>query len=418
MTSPATNPPQPAEAPRIAPGPAVVGLPSPPKLSLGVRGRVVVADDDENLLRALSRTLERAGHHVVRLNDGRTACEQIAGMDPRDVDVVVTDISMPGADGLEVMRAAHKLDPDLPVLLMTGMPTVETAVQALERGAYRYLLKPVDPAVLLQAVEQAVDVRQSVRSLMPDTRPGFTPPSSRVRAELSGRFDAALEKLWMAFQPIVHWSEKRVHAYEALVRTEEPTLARPDNFFNAAEQLHRVQELGRTIRRAVARSAPQAPAGTLIFVNLHASDLADEELYAADSPLSSLSHRIVFEITERASLERMKDIQDRIATLRSLGYRIAVDDLGAGYAALSSLASLQPEVVKLDMSLVRGVDQEPIKQRLVASLQTLGAPLGITVVAEGVETVAERDTLVNIGCDLFQGYLFAKPARNFPSVNW
>jgi EAL domain-containing protein (putative c-di-GMP-specific phosphodiesterase class I) len=70
------------------------------------------------------------------------------------------------------------------------------------------------------------------------------------------------------------------------------------------------------------------------------------------------------------------------------------------------------------MSLVRGVDQQPIKQRLVASLQTLGGPLGIRVVAEGVETVAERDTLVGIGCDLFQGYLFAKPGRPFPAVNW
>jgi len=114
----------------------------------------------------------------------------------------------------------------------------------------------------------------------------------------------------------------------------------------------------------------------------------------------------------------MSDIQERMAALRARGYRIAVDDLGAGYAGLSSLASLQPEVVKLDMSLVRGVDQQPIKQRLVASLQTLGGPLGIRVVAEGVETQAERDTLIAIGCDLFQGYLFAKPARAFPTVNW
>jgi EAL domain-containing protein (putative c-di-GMP-specific phosphodiesterase class I)/CheY-like chemotaxis protein len=418
MSAPATIPPQPPETARtgqVVPGPAA---PVAAKAKLAVRGRIVVADDDENLLRAIARTLERAGHQVLRLKDGRSACEHIAGMDPRNVDVVVTDISMPGADGLDVMRAAHRLDPDLPVLLMTGMPTVETAVQALERGAYRYLLKPVDPEVLLQAVEQAVDVRNSVRSLMPETRPGFTPPSSRVRAELASRFEMALEHLWMAFQPIVHWSQKRVHAYEALVRTDEPTLARPDAFFSAAEQLHRVQELGRAIRREVARSAPHAPDGSLIFVNLHANDLTDEDLYAPNAPLAAISNRIVFEITERASLEGLKDIQARIATLRSLGYRIAVDDLGAGYAALSSLASLQPEVVKLDMSLVRDVDQEPIKQRLVASLQTLGAPLGITVIAEGVETMAERDTLVEIGCDLFQGYLFAQPGRDFPDVVW
>jgi EAL domain-containing protein (putative c-di-GMP-specific phosphodiesterase class I)/CheY-like chemotaxis protein len=386
--------------------------------TIAIRGRIVLADDDPDLLRALSRTLERAGHDVVRLSDGQRACEHIAGLDARDVDVVLTDISMPGCDGLEVMRAAHKLDPDLPVLFMTGMPTVETAVQALELGAYRYLLKPVDPEVLLHAVAQAVEVRHSVRALLPDTRPGLSPPSSRVRAELSGRFDNALDHLWMAFQPIVCWSERRVHAFEALVRTDEPTLARPDHLFNAAEQLHRVQELGRTIRRAVAEAAVHAPADALIFVNLHASDLLDEELYDDAAPLAPFAERIVFEITERASLEKIKDIQERMVELRKRHYRIAVDDLGAGYAGLSSLASLQPEVVKLDMSLVRGVDQQPIKQRLVASLQTLGGPLGIRVVAEGVETAAERDTLVSIGCDLFQGYLFAKPARAFPPVNW
>jgi EAL domain-containing protein (putative c-di-GMP-specific phosphodiesterase class I) len=126
----------------------------------------------------------------------------------------------------------------------------------------------------------------------------------------------------------------------------------------------------------------------------------------------------VFEVTERTSLERFRDIHDRVASLRAHGYRIAVDDLGAGYAALSSLATLQPEVVKLDMSLVRGVDRQPIKRRLVASLQTLGETLGITVIAEGVETVPERDTLVEIGCDLFQGYLFAKPGRGFPGARF
>jgi EAL domain-containing protein (putative c-di-GMP-specific phosphodiesterase class I) len=411
----------PASAPPVA-GPQApvvvpVGLHGGKEPLLALRGRILIADDDHNLLRALARTLERAGHEVIRIADGRAACEHLADLDPNDVDVVVTDITMPGADGLEVMRSAHKLDPDLPVVLMTGLPTVETAVQALERGAYRYLLKPVDPDTLTQAVANAVHLRHGLRSA-PDTRPGMSPPSSRARVELGSRFDHALSTLWMAFQPIVSWSERRVHAFEALVRTDEPALVRPEHLFQAAEQLHRVQELGRAIRTAIAQSIEHAPPGVQIFVNLHASDLADEGLYSQSAPLAAHASRIVFEITERVSLERVKDLRERIATLRSRGYRIAVDDLGAGYAGLSSLASLQPEVVKLDMSLVRGVDREPIKQRLVASLQTLGGPLGITMVAEGVETAAERDTLISIGCDLFQGYLFAQPARTFDVVRF
>jgi EAL domain-containing protein (putative c-di-GMP-specific phosphodiesterase class I) len=410
-----------ASAPPIpdpqASGVIPVGLHGGTGPRLAVRGRILIADDDQNLLRALARTLERAGHEVIRIADGRAACEHLGELDPNQVDVVVTDITMPGADGLEVMRSAHKLDPDLPVVLMTGLPTVETAVQALERGAYRYLLKPVDPDTLTQAVANAVELRHGMRAA-PDTRPGMSPPSSRARLELGSRFDHALSSLWMAFQPIVSWSERRVHAFEALVRTDEPTLVRPEHFFQAAEQLHRVQELGRGIRSAIARAIEHAPPGVQIFVNLHASDLADEGLYAPNAPLAVHAARIVFEITERVSLERVKDLREKIAALRGLGYRIAVDDLGAGYAGLSSLASLQPEVVKLDMSLVRGVDREPIKQRLVASLQTLGGPLGITMVAEGVETAAERDTLISIGCDLFQGYLFAQPGRTFDAVRF
>ena len=85
---------------RVASAPSSAGL----RASIATRGRIVIADDDADLLRALSRTLERAGHHVVRLSDGPNACDHIAKLDPRDVDVVLTDISMPGCDGLEATR--------------------------------------------------------------------------------------------------------------------------------------------------------------------------------------------------------------------------------------------------------------------------------------------------------------------------
>jgi EAL domain-containing protein (putative c-di-GMP-specific phosphodiesterase class I) len=118
----------------------------------------------------------------------------------------------------------------------------------------------------------------------------------------------------------------------------------------------------------------------------------------------------VLEVTERGRIDAVSDLNARIERLRALGYRIAVDDFGAGYAALNSFASLHPDVAKIDMALVRGVDRDPYRRTLVASVNAMCRDLGILVVAEGIETEAERATLVDLGCDLLQGFLIGMPA--------
>ena len=121
------------------------------------------------------------------------------------------------------------------------------------------------------------------------------------------------------------------------------------------------------------------------------------------------------EITERTGIDPAAG-PTRVAMLRKLGYRIAVDDLGAGYAALGALATLEPEIVKLDMSLVRDIDQHPTKRRVVAAIASLCRELGSRVVAEGVETEAERTAIIDCGIDLIQGYLLAKPMKGFQPI--
>jgi EAL domain-containing protein (putative c-di-GMP-specific phosphodiesterase class I) len=154
-----------------------------------------------------------------------------------------------------------------------------------------------------------------------------------------------------------------------------------------------------------------------LFVNLHTHDLLDEELFDRDRPLARIADRVVLEITERASLHHIGDVQSRISRLREMGFRIAVDDLGAGYAGLTSFAQLEPEVVKLDMSLVRGIHGQPTKQTLVRTMITMCHELGMKVVAEGIETCEERGAIIEAGCDLMQGYLFARPGPAFPAVS-
>lgn len=155
-----------------------------------------------------------------------------------------------------------------------------------------------------------------------------------------------------------------------------------------------------------------------LFVNLHVTDLLDPVLLSPSSPLTPIANRVVLEITERSSLDEVKDVRSRIAALRELGFSIAVDDLGAGYAGLTSFTLLEPEIVKLDMSLVRDVHQNSTKQKVVRSMTQLAKDMGCMVVGEGVECRAERDALVELGCDLLQGFLFARPGRPFPEVTW
>jgi EAL domain-containing protein (putative c-di-GMP-specific phosphodiesterase class I) len=187
----------------------------------------------------------------------------------------------------------------------------------------------------------------------------------------------------------------------------------PGVIFDAAEQLDRIVDLGRNIRAKCPTPMREAEVGAALFVNLHTRDLLDEALFDPSTELAKWASRVVLEITERAAIDDVKDIAERIARLRQMGFRIAIDDIGAGYSGLNSFATIHPDLVKLDITLVRNIDSDPMRRRLVSMLVDLCGDMNIAVVAEGVETTQERDALVELGLDLFQGYLFARPAAPF-----
>ncbi|MCG8554558.1 MAG: EAL domain-containing protein [Proteobacteria bacterium] len=237
----------------------------------------------------------------------------------------------------------------------------------------------------------------------------------RMTKWLDSLFQQALTGVYIVYQPIVQWSGRRIIGYEALVRSREPALRHPGDLLDAAEQLGRLQELGTLVRTQCTRPLHYAPNDALLFVNLHPTELLDEALYAPNSPLALMANRVVLEITERAGLDQVRDVEARIAALRAMSFRIALDDIGAGYSSLLSLVALKPDIVKLDMELVRGVDRDATKREVIGWLVGLCRKLRSAVVAEGIETSAERDTLVALGCTLLQGFLFAKPAPPFPT---
>lgn len=378
----------------------------------GRRLAILVVDDDPEFMRACVRVLTMWTYAVTSATSVEQALELAA---ENDFDVVMTDINLNGSSGLDVLRGVRTLDKDVPVILMTGGPELETARLAVEGGAQSYLIKPLSLPQLKEVLDRAIRAFQAVRR-----QRQILAVSERLAREtdlLRAQFMRAMDGLWMAFQPIVSWSNRGVVAYEALLRTTDPQLHEPVDILNVAESLGLVHELGHKTRGLIAELWAKHAELPGVFVNLHVLDLLDEALYAPDNPLASFAPQIHFEITERMALEKIPDTRDRIDRLRKLGYRIAVDDLGEGYSGLNSFATLEPDAVKLDMSLIRGIENTPTKRRMVQALASLCRELRTPLVAEGVETKAELDVLVELGADWFQGYLFARPDFPFPVPN-
>lgn len=371
--------------------------------------KILVVDDDPIVLRVLEASLAGAGHVVTTVGSAEEARAMID-----HADVVVSDDNLPGMRGRALLASMRASGIRTPFILVTGTPSVAGVVDAFESGATSYLSKPVRTEDLLRKVARASHV------LVPhgtaDDEGTVAGPTADRR--LHDALDRALASLRVVFQPICCLSGKQLFGYEALMRSSEPSLPHPGAVLEAAEALGRLHEVGRRVRALSAAAFVDAPAEALLFVNLHPLDLTDEELYADGEPLAAMTDRVVLEITERADFRLIADGRSRLERLRARGFRLAVDDLGTGYSGLASLVDLDPEVIKIDMGLVRDIDRDERKRRIVGSLVRLCGELGRLVTAEGVERREELDVLRELGCDLVQGYLLAAPAAPFPDIRW
>jgi EAL domain-containing protein (putative c-di-GMP-specific phosphodiesterase class I)/CheY-like chemotaxis protein len=378
--------------------------------------RILLVDDQPSVLRSMARVLALRGYTIETATNGLDAIRLVA---TTDFDVVVSDIAMPEMDGIRLLREIRAHDLYVPVILMTGEPTVDTAVKALEYGAIHYLTKPFQLPLLESMLEKAIGLRKmtDVRLRAAEAL-GQDPPHAADRSGLETSFQRMLGTLWVAFQPIVDAVSTQCVGYEALLRSDEPSLPHPAAVLEAAKRLGQLETVGRAMRDRVAEMFGGEGRPELLFVNLHIADLLDPHLLSPNSALSKLAPQVVLEITDRAIIDGITDVSGRIAALRELGYRVAIDDLGAGYSGLTTYALVEPDFIKLDMDLIRNIDKMPIQQHIVRSVVGLCEDMGNTVVVEGVETLAEYETLRELGCRLFQGFLFGRPGPGFPQSHW
>ena len=214
-----------------------------------------------------------------------------------------------------------------------------------------------------------------------------------------------------AFQPIVRPSIGEAYGYEALVRgpNEEP----PWFLFERVEGKDKAQ-FEQAINETAFSYSHLLGNTDLLFVNVTPENLLlDQGEYLLDlcgrNPDQVKPTQIVLELSEQGLQRDMRLLSRTLNRLRSVGFTIAMDDFGAGSAGLNSLIDVDPDIIKLDMHLVRTIHESGVRQALIKSVLNFADALGILVLAEGVETNEEYDYLRKLGIDLFQGFLFARP---------
>ena len=229
------------------------------------------------------------------------------------------------------------------------------------------------------------------------------------------------EEVRTVVHPIVRLSDLAVIGYEALARGPVGgEFERPDKLFAVAYDADLVFKLERLCRKRAMQVARDLPDEKLFFLNIEPEAVADPELREMVfstllSDLGMTPDRIVLEITERCAIDDFRAFRATLEYLRAVGFAIAVDDGGAGYSSLQCLAEVRPEWLKIDMSLIRGIDTDKVRESLVASLVAFCERIGVKLVAEGIETEPELDAVKRLGVEYGQGFLFSLPVDPYPA---
>jgi EAL domain-containing protein (putative c-di-GMP-specific phosphodiesterase class I) len=379
----------------------------------------LVVDDHAPNLALFERILRKAGANQVHVTmDPRSVVALYSSVQP---DLVLLDLHMPGMDGVAVMEAIRQATPDndfVPVIVLTADATSEARDRVLTAGASDFLTKPVDRAEVVLRVRNLLHTRAlhgRLRAHNANLQAEIAErdaAADRAQAEASTRRQRIKRVLdsdapRIVFQSIAQLDPRRTIGYEALARFDHEPIRPPDLWFADAADVGLGVELELAALRAALQQLPSLDADAFLTLNISPATAITPQLTAllARHP----QHRLVLEITEHAQVENYDRLLDALSRLRTAGVRLAVDDAGAGYASLQHILRLCPDIIKLDTTLVRDINHDPIKRALASSLVTFARDIGSIITAEGIETAEELDTLVDLGVPWGQGYHLGRP---------
>ena len=379
--------------------------------------RVLVADDDDLVRDTLTAIInEDPAFDVVAVaSDADAAIAKVMKTQP---DLALLDVRMPGGGGERAAQVIAETAPGVRLIALSAYEDEQTIRAMIAAGAHGYLTKGTDPEQMLDSLKRVVN-GESV----------FTPSSSgsvmrgyarsnqqleaqrRERKRREQRILQACEPGHMrsVFQPIVDLRTGEVEMYEALTRFNPDYGMNPQEWFEVAADLGMCKVLEAA---ALARAAEAIEAAgreeIVVSVNVSPETLLDSGM--TEYLLAFAPDRTVVELTEHARILNYSAVKAAADKLHKGGARFAIDDAGAGFASLRHILDLMPDLIKLDISLVRSIDTDTPRRALAVGLCAFAKEIGAKIVAEGIETREEFDTLSALGVDYGQGYFLARPA--------
>ncbi len=213
-----------------------------------------------------------------------------------------------------------------------------------------------------------------------------------------------------AFQPIVDIRSKTIFAHEALVRGPNG-----EGALSVLNQVTNSYQFDQACRVKAVKTASEINLEGYLSINFMPNAVYNPErciqtTFEAAEKYNFDTKKIIFEFTEQELMEDIKHISNIMEAYSKMGFKTALDDFGAGYAGLNFIADCEVDIIKIDMGLIRDIDQSKSRQAIVKAVTRMCEELNIQIIAEGIETVGERDVLASYGINLFQGYLFCKPS--------
>ncbi|MFN2468383.1 MAG: EAL domain-containing protein [Gaiellaceae bacterium] len=378
---------------------------------------VIVADDQPELRELLAELISSVDSlRLVGL--AADADEAIALALRHRPDVALVDCSMPGGGGAGAATGIAAVSPATRLVAYSGYSDRTSVLEMLRAGVSSYVVKGGPLEEVLDAVSAALrgqaHFSPEVAREVGQELSRELASRARTAAELSSRRDRIRSvlagRLSVVFQPIVELETRKVVGYEALARVDAEPRRPPDWWLAEARAVGLRPELEAACVALALEHLDEVPQGAYLAVNVDPAYVDSDLVLAAINGADPT--RLVVELTEHGMIEDYPALRKALTALRDRGVRIAIDDVGAGFASLRHVLQLAPEVVKIDGSLTRGVESDRSARAMTSALVAFTREIGQDAVSEAVETESQRECLLKLGIRQGQGFFLGRPARD------